>query len=88
MDRETVKLVSEHDVKIKDITDEVTLLKAELAARQKKDIIRDYLFTRCIWVWTSLLAWCFGAGVYIAEHFDRVSIIAIAVFKALKEGAK
>lgn len=73
---------------IKDLQEDVDKLRKDFDTREKKEIIREWLYTKCIWVWTILMGWCFAAGIFLAEHYDRVAIVAIAVFKALKDSGK
>lgn len=73
---------------VKELQEDVEKLREEFNAREKKDIIREWLYTKCIWVWTILLGWCFTVGVFLAEHYDRLAVVAIAVIKALKDSGK
>lgn len=74
MDRDTYKL----------LMDRLEQLENKEVAREKKEIIREWLYTKCIWVWTILLGWCFYAGVFLVGHYDKVAIAVMGAIKALK----
>lgn len=63
-------------------------LETKESEREKKEIISQWLYTKCIWVWTMVLGWLFYAGVFIVEHYEKVAVVIIAAFKALKDVSK
>lgn len=71
-----------------DIKKRLETLEDKESAREKREVISEWLRTKCIWVWTILMGWCFYAGVFIVNHYDKASIAIVAAFKALNESGK
>lgn len=68
-----------------DIEERVKELESKERAREKKEIVTEWLRTKCLWVWTLLLGWCFYGGIFLVQHFDKVAAAVIAAFRAMNE---
>lgn len=66
----------------------ITELENKERTRERKEIITEWLHTKCIWAWTLLLGWLFTVGIFIVEHYEKVAAVLMAAFKALKETNK
>lgn len=88
MKKDTTQQVIEHDVKIEDLEDDVSELQKQVQDMKNKGAVREWLYTKCIWVWTIFLGWLMAIGAYVADHYEKVYIVLAAALKALQQSGK
>jgi hypothetical protein len=84
-DKETIKQLIEHDFDIRDALERLTAIEEDVQDIKNKRIIREWLYTKCIWVWTIFLGWLLAIGAYIGDHYEKVYIVIVAAIKALHQ---
>jgi hypothetical protein len=84
MDKKTIEEIARLQEWKKSVEEDLSDLKEYKEGRQRREIVSDWMRTKCLWVWTILMGWCVTAGVYIADHYDKVSAAVVAAIKALR----